>query len=107
LEAGDEAKKRGLSAAGGAKQGEEFVLADGDGHIVQGPDSILPGAKHLGDAFRFYGRGRGHHVPRKNIVSLDFFSFERKASATMCRAASWPVNATNGSLRRWPMVHLV
>jgi hypothetical protein len=88
--AGDQAQQRGLAAAGGPEQREELVLADGDGHAVQGTDGIGPRAKDLADAPRFDRDGFVHDVPapcRRFSLVVDGKTrrFPRPPPSLVCR----------------------
>src|SRR3546814_6681306 len=56
LEAAYQPQQGGLAAAGGAEQGEELVLADGQGHVVERAHLLLTGAEHLRQPPYFDGR---------------------------------------------------
>jgi hypothetical protein len=93
--AGDQAQQRGLAAAGGPEQREELVLADGDGHAVQGTDGIGPRAKDLADAPRFDRDGFVHDVPapcRRFSLVVDGKTrrFPRSPPSLVCRCSLAP-----------------
>src|SRR5262245_44694682 len=55
LESRDQAEQGRLAAARRPEKGEELILANGDGDVVQGPYGIRSNAEHLGDALRLHG----------------------------------------------------
>ena len=65
LEAADDAQDRGLAAAGGAQQGEEFVVVDVQADVLQ---HRLAAVEGLGDVFEFDDLLHGMTPTDKKIV---------------------------------------
>ncbi len=61
VEPGDEIEERGFAGAGGAEEGEEFVLRDGKGDFVDGANGGCAHGVVAGDAVELDGKsGCGH-----------------------------------------------
>jgi len=61
VEAGDEIEERGFAGAGGAEEGEEFVVGDGEGEFVDGADGSFAHGVVAGDAVELDGGIGGGH----------------------------------------------
>jgi hypothetical protein len=68
VESGDEIEEGGFAGAGGAEEGEEFILRDAEGDFVDGADGGCAHGVVTGDAVELDGGGGGGHGGCQSMI---------------------------------------